>query len=410
MLLKNNVIISILKMVKKEEKKEVFALTGAQASAYAMKQINPDVVPAYPITPQTPIMEAFSVYVSNGEVDTELIRVESEHSAMSAAVGASAAGGRVMTATASNGLALMFEIVYIAASTRLPMVMNVVNRALSGPINIHCDHSDSMACRDSGWIQLYSENAQEAYDNTIFAMKLAESVKLPVMVMQDGFITSHSVQEVSLVDDKIVKKYVSEYKPENYLLNLEKPITVGPLDLFDYYFEHKAQQIDAMQDALKTFYKQKKDFEKITKRKFDAVDTYKLEDADMAIFVMNSSFGTTKYVIDELRKKNLKVGAVRLKLFRPFPRDEFVEKTKHLKAMAILDRSASFGAYKQGPLFTEISAIYNELDKKPKLCNYIYGLGGRDFEPKFVRDVFDDLNQLLDLGTSQDTKYLGLRK
>ncbi|HJX06276.1 MAG TPA: pyruvate ferredoxin oxidoreductase, partial [Candidatus Nanoarchaeia archaeon] len=225
------------------------AFTGAECTAEAMRQVNPDVVAAYPITPQTDIMHAFSQFVADGTVDTDLVTVESEHSAMSACVGAGAAGARTMTATSANGLALMWEIVYIASGLRIPMVMNVVNRALSGPINIHCDHSDSMGCRDSGWIQLYSENGEEAYDNTLMGVKISENpeVLLPVMVCQDGFITSHCVETAEVLDDETVKNFIGTYTPHYPLLDVDKPVTYGPLDLFDYYFEHKRQQLLAME-------------------------------------------------------------------------------------------------------------------------------------------------------------------
>src|SRR6056297_3981457 len=227
------------------------ALTGNEALAQAMRQINPDVVAAYPITPQTEAVQIFSQFVADGEVDTEFVTVESEHSAMSATVGASAAGARALTATSANGLAYMMEIVYIASSLRLHIVMTVVNRALSGPINIHCDHSDAMAARDSGWIQLYSENAQEAYDNTIQAIRIAENMKvrLPVMVMFDGFITSHGIEMVDFLDDDVVRNFVGDYQPNNPLLDPEKPLTYGPLDLYDYYFEHKRQQAEDIKNS-----------------------------------------------------------------------------------------------------------------------------------------------------------------
>ncbi|MFH1212161.1 MAG: pyruvate ferredoxin oxidoreductase, partial [Candidatus Woesearchaeota archaeon] len=267
-------------------KKTTKALSGAEASAEAMRQINPDVCPVYPITPQTPIMMKFAEFVADGKVDTELIRVESEHSAMSASVGSSAAGARTMTATSSVGLALMMEIVYIASSLRLPIVMNLANRALSGPINIHCDHSDSMAARDSGWLQFYAENAQEAYDHTIMALKIAENkeVMLPVMCCQDGFITSHCVEKVDILDDNAVHKFIGEYLPEHGLLfNIEKPATVGGLDLFDYYFEHKKQQIEAMESSKEIIKKVFKDYEEISGKKYDFVEPYLIEDAERII-------------------------------------------------------------------------------------------------------------------------------
>ena len=309
--------------------KNKIALTGAQAAAEAMRQINPDVVPAYPITPQTQIVESFAHFVADGKVETEMIRVESEHSAMSAAVGASAAGARVMTASSSQGILLMLEILPIASGLRLPIVMNVVNRAISAPINIHCDHSDSMACRDLGWVQIYSEDNQEVYDNTILAQKLAEKTELPVMVMQDGFITSHCVEEVEILDDEKVKRFVGEYN----------------------YFE-----------------------------------SYKLKDANYVVVSMNSSAGTVKSLIDKLRKKGKKVGLLKPVLFRPFPYSEIKAALKG-KKIAVLDRSESFGA--NPPLFAEIK---NSLfDINAKIQSYVYGIGGRELLEKDIENVFENL-------------------
>ncbi len=385
-------------------KKLIKALTGAEAVANAMRQINPDVVAAFPITPQTPIMHAFSKYVADGDVDTEMILVESEHSAMSAVVGAGAAGVRTMTATSSNGLALMHEIVYIAASSRLPIVMPVVNRALSGPINIHCDHSDTMAERDSSWIQIYSENAQEAYENTLLALKLAENkdVLLPVMVCMDGFITSHSMERVELLEDGIIKKFIGTYKPKHSLLNTEKPFTFGPLDFFDYYMEHKMQQKIAMKNAKKVYLEVGKELSKITGKNYGYFEEYKLKDAEYVIVTMSSTAGTTKFVVDELRKKGEKVGLLKLKLFRPFPGKEIMKVLCKKKVVAVLDRSDSFGA--EAPLFVGIkSAMY---DCDVKLQSYVFGLGGRDINPEMIEEVFDDLEKNK---FSEESVYLGVR-
>lgn len=383
------------------------SLTGADAVAFGMRQINPDVVAAFPITPQTEIMERFSQFYADGIVDTEMILVESEHSAMSAVVGAAAAGARSMTATAANGLALMWEIVYIAASTRLPIVMNVVNRALSGPINIHCDHSDSMGCRDSGWIQIYSENGQEAYENTIFAVKLAEhpKVRLPVMVCQDGFITSHSVEPVNFIEDSNVTNFIGKPKPEFSLLDVDNPITLGPLDLFDYYFEHKMQQIEGMENAKKVFLEVAKEFEKVCGRKIDYFEEYNSKDADYVIVVMSSTAGTTKEVVDKMRKEGKKVGLIRPKLFRPFPYEEMANALEGKKAVAIMDRSASFGA-QGGPLFLEISTALLNSGKRPEIFDYIFGLGGRDTSMEDIEKVFDEIMT----GKSKPLNYLGVRE
>ncbi len=385
-------------------------LTGADAAGTAMKQVDPDVVAAYPITPQTPVMHKFAQFIADGEVHTELIRVESEHSAMSASVGAASAGARVMTATAANGLALMIEIVYIASSLRLPIVMNVVNRALSAPINIHCDHSDSMMARDSGWIQLYSENQQEVYDNTILAIKLAETnkIRLPVMVCQDGFITSHEVMRVDLLEDKQVKDFVGEHKAVYPLLDTDDPVTYGPLDLFDYYFEHKRQQSEALTHVFKTFKQISEEYSKISGRKLNLIEPYKLDDAELAIICLNSSAGTAKFIVDELRGWGIKAGLLKIRMFRPFPKQLVADALKKLKAFAVLDRSESF-SLQGGPLFTEIRSALYELNEKPKSINYIYGLGGRELTLDHLRQVFEELGKVVELNEFEIVRFLGVR-
>ncbi|MGD9028835.1 MAG: pyruvate ferredoxin oxidoreductase, partial [Anaerolineae bacterium] len=300
------------------------ALAGNEAVATAMRQINPDVVAAYPITPQTSTVQKFADFVADGLVDTEYVTVESEHSAMSACVGASAAGARVMTATAANGLALMWEIVYIAASTRCPIVMSLVNRALSGPINIHCDHSDVMGMRDSGWIILFSENGQEAYDNLIQAVRIGEhsDVLLPVAVCQDGFITSHGMERVEIYDDADVKAFVGTYRPQWSLLDIENPKTYGPLDFYDYYYEHKRQQVQAMQNATPVVLDVAKEFNERFGRDYSLFESYRLDDADVAVVAANSTAGTAKTVVDQLRDEGVKAGLLKVRLFRPFPAQE----------------------------------------------------------------------------------------
>ena len=318
-------------------------LSGNEAVATAMKQINPDVVAAFPITPSTEIPQYFSTFVANGTVDTEFVAVESEHSAMSACIGAEAAGTRAMTATSANGLSFMWEMIYIASSMRLPIVMNLVNRAVSGPLNIHNDHSDAMGVRDSGWIMLFSENNQEAYDNTLMAHRIAEhkDVQLPLMVCQDGFITSHSIENIELLDDDTVKDFVGTYKPEHYLLNSNEPIAMGPLDLQAFLFEHKAQQAEAMKNAKKVILDVAKDFEKITGRKYSFFEEYRMEDSEIAIVCMNSTAGTTKFVVDSLRNKGIKAGMLKLRVFRPFPAEEIAKALENQKAVAVLDKADS---------------------------------------------------------------------
>jgi pyruvate ferredoxin oxidoreductase alpha subunit len=387
-------------------------LSGNEAAATAMKQINPDVVAAFPITPSTEIPQYFSTFVANGSVDTEFVAVESEHSAMSACIGAEAAGARAMTATSANGLSLMWEMIYIASSLRLPIVLSLVNRAVSGPLNIHCDHSDAMGVRDAGWIMLFSETNQEAYDNTLMAHRIAEhkDVMLPLMICQDGFITSHAIENIELVEDDKVKEFVGTYKPEHYLLNKEEPIAVGPLDLQAYLFEHKAQQAEAMKNAKQVILDVAKDFEKMTGRSYGLFEEYKLEDAEIAIVCMNSTAGTTKFVVDNLRNKGIKAGLLKIRVFRPFPVEEVSKALSHLKAIAILDRSDSLNAA-GGALFQDItSAMYVNNVHVPSI-NYIYGIGGRDTKADDIESVFDDLQEVVKSGEVQNPyRYLGLRK
>ncbi len=380
-------------------------LSGNEAVAYAMKQINPDVVPVYPITPSTEIPQYFSSFVANGTVSTEFVPVESEHSAMSAAIGASAAGARVMSATSSQGLSLMYEMLYIASGMRLPIVLTCVNRAVSAPINIHNDHSDSMGARDSGFIQLYCETNQEAYDNVIMAVKIAETCKLPVMVCYDGFITSHSVENIELLEDDIVKKFVGEYTPEHYLLNPEEYVSMGPLDLQNYFFEHRKQLADAMIDAKDVIAKVSKEFGDISGRYYTEFEAYKLDDAEYGIVVLNSTAGTAKTVVDELREKGVKAGLLKPRMFRPMPYTEIVKGLKNLEALAILDKADSVNGM-CGPMYTEIvTAIHKEMLSIPA-ANYIYGLGGRDVKREDILKVFTDL---IDGVAMNDTHYLGVR-
>lgn len=386
-------------------------LSGNEAVATAMKQINPDVVAAFPITPSTEIPQYFSTFVSNGTVDTEFVAVESEHSAMSACIGAESAGARAMTATSSNGLSLMWEMIYIASSLRLPIVMSLVNRAVSGPLNIHNDHSDAMGVRDAGWIMLFSENNQEAYDNTIMAHRIAENkdVLLPLMVCQDGFITSHSIENIELIEDDKVKKFVGEYKPEHYLLNKNEPIAVGPLDLQAYLFEHKYQQAQAMANAKKVILDVSKEFEELTGRKYSFFEEYMLDDAEIAIVCMNSTAGTTKFVVDSLRSKGVKAGLLKLRVFRPFPAEEIANALSHLKAVAVLDKADSLNAA-GGALFEDVTSAMYVNKKQVPMVNYIYGIGGRDTTSTDIEKVFDDLQIIINDGkVTEPYRYLGVR-
>lgn len=387
-------------------------LSGNEAAATAMKQINPDVVAAFPITPSTEIPQYFSTFVSNGAVDTEFVAVESEHSAMSACIGAEAAGARAMTATSANGLSLMWEMIYIASSLRLPIVMSLVNRAVSGPLNIHNDHSDAMGVRDSGWIMLFSENNQEAYDNLIMAHRIAENkdVLLPLMVCQDGFITSHSIENIELIEDEKVKEFVGKYKPEHYLLNAKEPMAIGPLDLQAYLFEHKYQQAEAMKKAKDVILNVSKDFEELTGRKYSFFEEYRLDDAEFAIVCMNSTAGTVKAVVDELRAKGIKAGLLKIRVFRPFPADEVANALGHLKAVAILDKADSLNAI-GGALFEDVTSSMYVNSKNVPAINYIYGIGGRDTTTKDIHTVYTDLQEVANSGKVENPyRYLSVRR
>jgi pyruvate ferredoxin oxidoreductase alpha subunit len=390
------------------------AIAGDEAFATAMRQINPDVVAAYPITPQTETVEFFAEYVADGLVDTNYVTVESEHSAMSACVGASAAGARVMTATCANGLALMWEIVYIAASLRCPIVMSLVNRALSGPINIHCDHSDVMGMRDSGWIVLFSESGQEAYDNAIQAVRIGEhpDVLLPVAVCQDGFITSHAVERVQIYADTDVKGFVGNYRPQWSLLDLEHPKTYGPLDFYDYYYEHKRQQVEAMEQAQRVILEVAEEFNHRFDRSYGLFEPYRLEDAEVAVVVANSTAGTAKVVVDQLRDEGLKAGLLKPRLFRPFPAKDLADALRHLKAVAVMDRSISFGAMDNaGPLFLELVAALALHGVQVPVADYVFGLGGRDILPGEIESVYQDMVRAAETGqVERRVTFLSVRE
>jgi pyruvate ferredoxin oxidoreductase alpha subunit len=396
-------------------KQQIEARDGAKAVAEAMRQIDPDVVAAYPITPQTEVVQTFSAYVADGLVGTEFVAVESEHAAMSACVGASSAGGRVMTATAANGLALMWEVLYIAASMRLPIVMTCVNRALSAPLNIHCDHSDSMGARDTGWVQLFAENPQEAYDNTIQAVRIAEhlDLRLPVMSMQDGFITGHGVERIALLPDEEVKRFVRPFQTTYSILDIDNPLTMGAWDFYNYYFEHKRQQTDALSRALPIIEAVGKEYGELTGRAYGLFDTLGMEDAEMAIVVLSSTAGTARSVVRQARAQGIKVGLVKPRVFRPFPHTQFVEILGNCRAVAVMDRSISFGSMDgAGPLFLELAAALFAHDHcNVKMVDYIFGLGGRDILPGHIEQVIQDLQTIVHTGDRGDlVRYLGLRE
>jgi len=385
-------------------------LSGNEAVAIALKQINPDVVAAYPITPSTEVVHYFSQFVADGEVDTEFVAVESEHSAMSACIGAQAAGSRAATITSACGLALMWELLYVASGTRVPVTLAVINRALSGPININNDHSDSMGARDSGWIQIYSENNQEAYDNYIMSIRIGEhkDVMLPVMVCQDGFITSHAIENIELLEDDKVKKFVGEYDPGWSLIG-GKPLSVGPYDTPQFYYEHQYQRAMAMKDSKKVILDVFKEFAALSGREYGLFEEYKMEDAERVIIVLNSSAGTAKGACDLLRAKGEKVGVLKLRVYRPFPMEEIAKAISHVKAVAVMDKCESFSGI-GGPVFTDVRHACYELEKRPHIINYIYGLGGRDVRVDDFTFVYDELAKVISAGKPGEIyRHVGVR-
>ena len=385
-------------------------LSGNEAVAYAIKQVNPDVMPAFPITPSTEIPQMVAQYIANGEIDTEFIPVESEHSAMSATIGASAAGARALTATSSCGMALMWELLYVAASNRLPLALTLVNRALSGPININCDHSDSMGARDAGWIQIYAENNQEVYDNFIQAYRISEhkDVHLPIMICQDGFITSHALANIELCEDADVKNFVGEYEPENFLLNDAQPMALGPYAVSNYYMETKKAQVEAMKNAKQVILDVGKEFGQMSGRTYGFFEEYKLDDADYAVIIIGSAAGTTKDAIDELRAEGKKVGLLKLRVFRPFPAEEIAEALKNCKAIGIMDRCEGFNG-QAGPLAAEVTAALFRAKYTGEVVSYEYGLGGRDYTVADAKEVYAELEDAANGKEVEQFRYIGLR-
>ena len=409
-------------MAKVEQK--IVPLNGDNAVAYAVKQCDVDVVAAYPITPQTIIVEKFSEYVADGEVDTNFVCVESEHSAMTCSITASATGARTFTATASAGLALMHEMLGVASGCRTPVVMSVVNRALSAPINIHCDHSDAMCERDIGWIQQYAENSQEAYDSIIQAFRIAENldVTLPTMVGLDGFVLSHTLENVSVLPDEAVKNFVGtrqvpmvmnhQGKLVPFKLDPENPLTIGPLDLQDYYFEHKRQQEESMRKALDVIKQVHDEYAEQSGRSYGngLVEAYRLDDAEIATICMGSTAGTVKTVVDELRENGVKAGLLRMRTFRPLPVEDIVSNLSGKKSVAVMDRACSFGG-NGGPMFHEIRHTFYDVPERPKLVNYIYGLGGRDTPPYMIDGIYKELQKIAETGEIEKTvQFIGLRE
>ncbi len=388
-------------------------LSGNEAVAYAMKQINPDVMPAFPITPSTELPQFVSSYIANGEMDTEFIPVESEHSAMSAAIGAESAGARTMTATSSAGLALMWEMLYVAASNRLPIALAVVNRALSGPLNINCEHSDSMGARDSGWIQLYAEDNQEAYDNFIQAYRIAEhkDVRLPIMICQDGFIISHGVANIELLEEEAVRNFVGEYNPEHYLLKADEPMAVGPYAVSCYGMEAKRAQAQGMINAKQVILDVAAEYEKVSGRRYGFFEEYCMEDADYAIVAIGSVCGTMKEAVDRLRAKGIKAGLLKVRVFRPFPGAEIAKALKNCKSIAVMDRCESFSAV-GGPLGAEVPAALFQAKNTAEVIKIVYGLNGRDFTIEDAEKLYKDLADIAENGnqSEEEYRYIGLRE
>jgi pyruvate ferredoxin oxidoreductase alpha subunit len=365
-------------------------MTGGYAVAEALRQINPDVMAVYPITPQTPIIETFAKMRADGKADAEIIQVESEHSAMSATIGASATGARAVTATSSQGLLYMAEMLPVASGFRLPILMCMSSRALSAPLNIHGEHGDVMAARDFGWIQLFAEDVQQAYDNTFISMRLAESVGLPIMSIMDGFHTSHTTERLEMCEDDDMKKFIGKFEVEQFLADQKKPVSFGALSLQNTYFEFRIDQQKAMEKVPAAFRKICKEYTKFSGRKYGAVEEYRLEDAKYAIVIMGATIGTAKDAVDKLRSQGKKVGLLAVRLYRPFPFKEVGEALVHIKRIAVLDRAISFGTYP--PLYQDVSnALYHASSRKQEIASYIYGLGGRDAMQSHIAKVFEDL-------------------
>ncbi len=387
-------------------------LNGNNAVAQAMRQTAPDVVAAYPITPSTIMVESFSEFVANREVPTEFVAVESEHSAMSACIGAAAAGGRVQTVTTSQGMALMWEMLYIAAGMRLPIVLHATNRTLSGPINIHCDHSDTMGARDAGWIQLYDENPQEAYDNALMAVRIAEhpDVRLPVMHSQDGFTISHTVERVIILKDEVAKRFLGSYTPAYSLLDTRNPVTMGSLVSPEYLFEMKHEQEKAIARAAKVIVEIGQEYGRISGRYYDLIEGYRLEDADYVLVGIGSTMGTVHFVVDQLREKGVKAGLLKVRSFRPFPSQEITEALRGKEVIGVLDRALSCGA-PGNPLYADLSTSLFQRGERLRVISYAYGLGGRDLLPNQIHQAYQELiaeRERKELKSS--IRYLGLKE
>ncbi len=396
----------------KMELRDIEVWDGNFAAAQALRQAQVDVVAAYPITPSTPIVEGYAKFLADGYVEGEFVMVESEHAAMSGCIGAAAAGGRVATATSSQGFALMVETLYQASGMRLPIVLNVVNRALAAPLNVNGDHSDMYLGRDSGWIQFDSYSPQEAYDLNFIAFKVSEDhdVRLPAMVHQDGFMTSHTAQGVKTMDDDTAYNFIGDYKPMNDMLDFDHPVTYGVQTEEDWHFEHKARQHnDLMTKVFPKIQTAFDDFEKLTGRKYNIVESYDMDDADVTVLCMGTSVETAREVAKEMRAKGIKAGVVGIRVFRPFPFEQIKEALKGVKAIAVLDRSAPGGT--PGAMFNEIAGALYNTDDRALLSGYIYGLGGRDLTKAHLVDLYTELQANVDAGkvTTPLQQFIGVR-
>jgi pyruvate ferredoxin oxidoreductase alpha subunit len=385
------------------------ALTGNEAMATAMRQARPDVFAAYPISPVSEILVAIAGYIAKGELDCELVTPESEHSVASICFGAAAAGARTFTCTASQGLALMHEVLHIISGARLPIVIASSGRALSSPINVHGDQSDFMDMRDASFIQIYSENSQQSYDNILQAVRIAETVRLPAIVSSDGFLTSHNLESLKVLNDKLAYQFVGEYKTTHSILNIKDPITINPLVLPDSFMEVKKTQSDAMREAKKIIPKVAEEYKKISGRNYGFTREYKLEDAEVALVVMGSTAETAQPIVDKLRKSGIKAGILALRVFRPFPADEISSALSNIKTVCVLDRADSYSGL-GGPLFVEVSSALYRQNKRPNLLSRVFGLGGREISEEMIKAVFEELIQAKEGQKINQFGYIGLKE
>ncbi|ASA78131.1 pyruvate ferredoxin oxidoreductase [Thermococcus sp. 5-4] len=373
-------------------------VSGNYAAAYAVKHARVEVVAAYPITPQTSIIEKIAEFLANGEIEgLEYVPVESEHSAMAACIGASATGARAFTATSAQGLALMHEMLHWASGARLPIVMVDVNRAMAPPWSVWDDQTDSLAQRDTGWMQFYAENNQEVYDGVLMAFKIAETVNLPAMVIESAFILSHTYDVVEMIPQELVDEFLPPRKPLYTLTDFDNPIAVGALGGPNDYYEFRYKIQKAMEEAEKVIHEVGKEFgERFGRDYSQMIELYKTEDADFVFMGMGSLMGTVKQAVDVLREEGYKVGAAKVRWFRPFPKKELYELAKSVDGIAVLDRNFSFG--QEGILFNEAKGALYNTDAKPLIKNYIVGLGGRDFTVADVRKIAENMKAIIEKG------------